>query len=302
MIRPRSNDAFPLMPGESASSFVLRLANFLTIKPDRFLKSALGDPRNLASAVYRQDRVEFLSDASGLDPDVLALAFARRAGGFATDRSVLDFTISEHHLDQSIRRICPFVLSRDIEASRSPYHRLVWSVRDVRRDPETGAPLISACDHCGRTLTWENCVDPGLCGRCGRPLWRAGSLEEPMTQFDLFVCDLFHPDPAVRSRRRSRLAPPLAGWHEGDLLDLMHALRRVRLLFPSVHPNAEVIEPALIEANSSIGGMLNQPMREAARAGPGTAVTVAAAATTAALRTAPPAVAEFLTTLLMSRS
>jgi hypothetical protein len=302
MIGPHFNDAFPLMPGESASSFVLRLAEFLTVKPDRFLKSLLGDHRNLASAVYRQDRVEFLSDASGLDPNLLALAFARRTGGLAPERSILDFTISEHHLDQSVRRVSPFVLSRDIEASRPPSHRLVWSVRDLRHDPETGAPLISACDHCGRTLTWENCVDPGSCGRCGRPLWRAVQLDEPMTQFDLFVCDLFHPDPAVRSRRRSRLTPPLDRWPEGHLLELMHALRRVRLLFPSVHPNAEVIEPALIEASSSIGGMLKQPMREAARAGPGTAVTVAAAVTTAAWRTAPPAVAEFLKTLLMSRS
>jgi hypothetical protein len=125
MISPRSYNSFPLLPGESASSFVLRLANFLTIKPDRFLKAALGDARNLAAAVYRQDRVEFLSDASGLDPDILALAFARRAGGLATKRSVLDFTISEHHLDQTVRRVSPFVLSRDIEASRSPYHHLV---------------------------------------------------------------------------------------------------------------------------------------------------------------------------------
>ena len=297
-----SGDVFPLMPGESASSFVLRLANFLTVKPDRFLKKVLGDERNLAWAIHRRDRVELLSDFSGLDPDVLDRAFARRTDGLAGERALLDFTLAERHLDQTVRRVSPFVLAQDVAAARSPYHRLIWSVRDVHRDPETGSPLISACDHCGRILTWENCVDPGSCGRCGRPLWRTTPPDKPIAQLDLFICDLFSPHPAVRSARRSRLAPPLSGWPEGDLLDLMHALRRVQRLFPTVQPNSAVIEPVVIETHSSISGLLNRPMSEAARSGPGTAVTVAAAATTAALRTAPPLVAEFLKTLLMSRT
>jgi hypothetical protein len=302
MTGARSNGAFPLMPGESASSFVLRLASFLTVKPDRFLKSALGDARNLASAIHRRDRAEFLSDASGLDPNVLALAFVRHAGGLPNERSVLDFKISEHHLDQTVRRVSPLALARDLEASIPPNHRILWSLRDLHNDPETGSPLISACDHCGRTLTWENCVDPGCCGRCGRQLWRAKTSEEPMTQFDQFVCDLFHPNPIVRSERRARLAPPLAEWSEGDLLDLMHTLHRLRRLVPAMPPSAEPVDPQVIEAGSSIKELMDLPIRTAARASQSTAVTVVAAATMAALRAAPPQVAEFLKNLLMSRS
>jgi TniQ len=302
MTRVHFTDAFSLMPGESASSFVLRLANFLTVKPDRFLKSALGDARNLAWAVHRHDRAEFLSDASGLDPDVLALAFARHAGGLANERAVLEFNVLEHHLDQTIRRVSPMALARDLEASIPPYHRILWSLCDLNRDPETGSPLISACDRCGRTLTWENCVDPGCCGRCGRQLWRAKTSEEPMTRFDQFVCDLFHPNPIVRSERRARLAPPLAGWSEGDLLDLMHTLHRLQRLFPAMPQSAEPVEPHVIEAGSSIKELMELPIRTAARASPSTAVTVVAAAITAVLRAAPPQVAGFLQNLLMSRS
>lgn len=302
MTRTRSNGAFPLMPAESASSFVLRLASFLTIKPDKFLKSALGDARNLAWAIHRHDRAEFLSDASGMDPNVLALAFVRHAGGLANERSVLDFEISEHHLDQTVRRVSPVALARDLNASIPPYHRILWSLRDLHNDPETGSPLISACDHCGRTLTWENCVDPACCGRCGRQLWRAKTSEEPMTRFDQFVCDLFHPDPMVRSQRRARLAPSLAGWSEGDLLDLMHTLQRLQRLFPATPHNAKPFEPYVIEAGSSIKELMELPIKTAARASRGTAVAVVAAATTAVLRAAPPHVAEFLQKLLMSRS
>jgi hypothetical protein len=302
MTRARSNGAFPLMPGESASSFVLRLASFLTVKPDRFLKSALGDARNLAWAIHRYDRAEFLSDASGLDPNVLALAFVRHAGGLATERSVLGFKISEHHLDQTVRRVSPSALTRDLDASIPPYHRILWSLRDLHNDPETGSPLISACDHCGRTLTWENCVDPGCCGRCGRQLWRAKTSEEPMTRFDQFVCDLFHPNPMVRSELRARLAPPLAGWSEGDLLDLLHTLQRLQRLFPTMPHSGEPFEPHVIEAGSSIKKLMELPIRTAARASPGTAAAVVAAAMTGVLRAATPQVGEFLQNLLMSRS
>lgn len=67
-------------------------------------------------------------------------------------------------------------------------------------------------------------------------------------------------------------------------------------------PTAEPVEPQVIEAGSSIKELMDLPIRTAARASPSTAVTVVAAATTAALRAAPPQVAEFLKNLLMSRS
>jgi hypothetical protein len=303
MTDARPNNAFPLMYGESASSFVLRLANFLTVRPEGFLRTVLGDARNLASAVHRYDKLDFLTDASGLDTEVLSRAFVRRPGGSENERVVLDFKVAERHLDQSTRRVSPVALARDIESSRPPYHHLVSSIRDLRFDPETGSPLISACDHCCRTLTWESCVDPASCGRCGRPLWRAKTLSGPMTEYDLFVCDLFHPDPAVRSARRSRLAPPLRGWPEGDLLDLMHTLRRVQCLFniPGTR-SAELVGPEIIEESSSIRGLLDRPIRAAAQSAANTAVTVAAAATTSTLRSAPRPVAEFLTSLLVSRT
>ncbi|MDA9396250.1 hypothetical protein WN73_37670 [Bradyrhizobium sp. CCBAU 45394] len=294
--------AFLLMPGESASSFVLRLANFLTVKPDKFLRSALGDPRNLAWAIHRSDKLQFLCDASGLPSEHLAFAFAQRSPGPPNERFVLQFRISEHHLDQTTRRVSPTVLARDLEASIPPYHRILWSVRDLRRDPETGSPLISACDHCGATLTWQNCVDPACCGRCGRQLWRARSPEDPMTRFDQFVRDLFHPDATVRSELRSSFVPPLGGWAEGDLIDLLYSLQRVQHLLSSSPKSAVTIEPAVIEAGSSIKQAMDLPIRSAALATQSTAVTVAAAARMAALRSAPPPVAEFLIQLLMSRS
>jgi hypothetical protein len=303
MTGARSNNTVPLMCGESASSFVLRLANFLTVRPEGFLRSALGDARNLAWAVHRYDKVDFLSDASGLDADAVSRAFIHPAGP-ENERAVLDFKVAERHLDQSTRRVSPVALARDIECSSPPYHRLVWSMRDLRFDPETGSPLISACDHCCRTLTWENCVDPASCGRCGRPLWRAKAFAEPMTQYDLFVCDLFHPDPAVRSDRRSRLAPQLIDWSEGDLLDLMHVLRRVQRIsrIPEMGPNAHAVGPEIIEASSSISGFLNGPLRAAAQSSERTAVTVAAAVTTSALMAAPRPVAAFLTSLMVCRT
>jgi hypothetical protein len=290
-IPPSNNDAFSLMPGESAP----------TVKPDIFLRAVLGDERTLASAVYLHHKADLLADASGLDCQAASLAFFRRSRDPAGDRAFLDFTVAEHHIDQTIKRVSPVALARDIEACRLPYHRLVWSVRDLKFDPETGSALISACDHCGRTLTWEDCVDIASCGRCGRPLCRAAAPDEPMTAFDEFVSALFHPDPIVRSDWRSKLAPVLVGWSEGDLLDLMHTLRRFQRIFP-MSPAAQLAGPEVIEANSSISGLLNRPLKVAARSDERGAVTVAAAATTSALMTAPRPIAAFLNSLLVSRT
>ncbi|UPJ55290.1 hypothetical protein [Bradyrhizobium sp. 192] len=301
MIETRWTDSFPLMNGESASSFSLRLANFLTVRPEGFLKSAFGDPRSLAHAVHRHDRLEFLSDASGLDPVALSRAFVLPTDGSSRELAVLDFTLSENHLDQSVRRVSPLALSLDVAASTPPYHRITWCLRDLRFDPATNAPLISACDHCGRALTWETCSDPGTCGRCGRPLWRAAAPHVPMTQFDLFLCDLFHPNAAVRWDRRTKLASPLRNWPEGDLIDLLRALQRVQRLFPSAHSTDDAVGPSVIEADGSISEMLNQNIK-AAGSGSSTAVTVAAAATMAVLKESPRPVAEFLTSLLVSRT
>jgi hypothetical protein len=306
MTGPRSSntDAFPLMTGESACSFALRLANFLTVRPDGFLRTFLGDARNLASAVHLHGKTDFLSDASGLDRQAIAASFIRPSSDLTGERILLDFTVAEHHIDQTTRRVSPAAFARDVEASKAPYHRLVWSVRELRFDPETGSALISACDHCGRTLTWEDCFDPASCGRCGRELWRAKTPEETMTPYDALVCDLFHRDPQVRSDRRSRLAPPLIGWSEGDLLDLMNTLRRVQRIFqiPSMGPNVQAVDPRIIEASSSISGFLNGPLRAAAQSSERTAITVAAAATTSALMAAPRPVANFLTSLMVSRT
>jgi len=296
-----NNNAIWLMPGESAPSFVLRLANFLTVRPDRFLRAFLGDERMLASAVYMHHKADFLADASGLDRQAASLAFIRRSRDPAGERTFLGFTVAEHHIDQSTRRVSPVALARDVEACLPPYHRLAWSVRDLKRDPETGSPLISACDHCGRTLTWEDCVDVASCGRCGRLLCRATVPDEPMSAFDEFVSALFHPDPIVRSDRRSKLAPVLVGWSEGDLLDLMSTLRRVQRIFP-MGAGAQLAGPEVIEANSSISGLLNRPLKDAARSEDRVAVTVAAAATTSALMTSPRPIAAFLNSLLVNRT
>jgi hypothetical protein len=294
-------NAFPLMCGESASSFVLRLAIFMTVKPDKFLKRFLGDERTLASAVYMHHKADLLSDVSGLDYEAAAIAFIRRSNG---ECRFLEFHVADHHIDQTIRRVSPVALARDIEAHRPPSHRLAWSLRDLRHDPETGSPLISHCDHCRALLSWENCVDVASCGRCGRQLWRATPPVEPMTGFDEFVSALFHPDPTVRSNRRNRLAPTLIGWHEGDLLDLMHALRRVERLFPATSNEVrpQFAGPQTIEANSSISAFLNEPMKAAARSDVRTAVIVTAAATTSALSMAPRPIAAFLNSLLMNRT
>jgi hypothetical protein len=304
MAGTKPENAFPLMRGESASSFVLRLANFMTVRPDKFLRRFLGDERTLASAVYMHHKVDFLSDISGLDREAAMIAFIRRSIGSTGECHFLEFDVAAHHIDQTIRRVSPVALARDIEAHRPPKHLLVWSVRDLRYDPETGSPLISHCDHCGALLSWENCVDVASCGRCGRHLWRATPPVEPMTDFDEFVSALFHPDPIVRSDRRNRLAPTLIGWHEGDLLDLIHALRRVERLLPATSKggDTQLAAPQIIEAHSSISGFLNGPMKAAARSDERTAVIVAAAATTAALSMAPRPIATFLNSLLMSRT
>jgi hypothetical protein len=122
--------------------------------------------------------------------------------------------------------------------------------------------------------------------------------------FDHFVSALFHPDPDVRSNRRGRLAPELTSWSEGDLLDLMHTLQRVERIFPiaSKGPRAQLAGPEIIEANASISGLLNGPLKAAARSGERAAVTVAAAATRSALMTAPRPIAAFLNSLLVTRT
>jgi hypothetical protein len=297
-------DAFPLEVGESASSFTLRLANFLTVKPDRFLRLFLGDERTLASAIYRYEKADFLSDASGLDRNTLSAAFVRRSPEHPGEVSMTDFTIAERHIDQTTRRVSPVALARDVAASRPRYHRLIWSVRELRFDPDTTSPLISACDHCCATLLWEDCFDPGSCGRCGRRLSLAKSADETMTPYDLLVCELFHPNPAVRKARRSKLAAPLVGWSEGDLLDLLQTLRRIQrtIHIPCTAGAGMTTEPAaLIGASGAIGEFLNAPLRVAAMSNERTAVTVAAAATTSALMAAPRPVACFLASLMVHR-
>jgi hypothetical protein len=135
-------------------------------------------------------------------------------------------------------------------------------------------------------------------------LWRATPPVEPMTDLDGFVSALFHPDPIVRSDRRNRLAPTLIGWREGDLLDLIHALRRVERLLQATSKggDTQLAAPQIIEAHSSISRFLNAPMKAAARSDERTAVIVAAAATTSALSMAPRPIAAFLNSLLMNRT
>jgi hypothetical protein len=296
--------AFPLEVGESASSFVLRLANFLTVKPDGFLRALLGDERALASAIYQYGKVDFLCEASGLDRETLSAAFVRRRPDIAGEFAMLDYTLADRHIDQTTRRVSPVALARDVAASQAPYHRLVWCLRDLRFDPETSSPLISACDHCGRNLSWEDSFDPASCGRCGRPLWLAEAAETTKMPYDTLLCELFHPDDNVRSARRSALAAPLAGWSEGDLLDLLQTLRRIQrtIYIPSTAAGARTAEPALlIEASSTISEFLYEPLRIAAQSSDRTAVTAAAAAATAALMAAPGRVGPFLTSLMVHR-
>jgi hypothetical protein len=297
-------NACSLESGESASSFVLRLANFLSVKPDRFLRAYLGDERTLASAIYQYGKADLLGEASGLDRKTLSAAFVRRSPDMIGETSVLDFIVAERHIDQTTRRVSPAALARDVAAGRPPYHRLIWSLGDLRFDPETGSALISACDHCGRILLWEDCFEPGSCGRCGRPLWLAAAPEVTMTPYDLLVCDLFHPDATIREARRSKLAAPLVVWTEGDLLDLLHTLRRIQrtIHLPSTGGAGPTGEPAsLIGASVTISEFLNEPLRAAAQSGERTAVTVAAAATSSVLMAAPRPVASFLLSFLVHR-
>jgi hypothetical protein len=298
-----SGGAFRLEVGESASSFVLRLAEFLTVRPAGFLRDLLGDARTAASAIHCFEKIDLFVDASGLDRGTLSAAFVRRSSTAPNERAFLDFTISERHVDQTIRRVSPAALARDVAESRPPFHRLIWSLRDLRFDPETLTPLISDCDHCGRTLLWDNAFDPASCGRCGRPLWRSAAARQTITAVDLMLCELFHPKGKVRAERRRRLAFPLNKWAEGDLLDLLHTLRRIyrTVHLPACGPSAPMVEPEVLETTSSISEFLTGSLKSAVRSGERTAVTVAAAATTAALMASPPPVASFLTSLMVNQ-
>jgi len=296
-----SRGAFPLEVGESASSFVLRLADFLTLRPAAFLRTLLSDARAAASAIHCYERVDLFADACGVDRDTLSSAFVRRSSGSADERVLLGFTISDRHVDQTIRRVSPAVLAQDIADSGTPYHRLIWILRDLHFHPETMTPLISDCDHCGKTLLWENAFDPASCGSCGRQLWRAAAAQQSITPLDRLVCDLFHPSAQIRSARRKMLAPALIDWNEGDLLDLLHALRRVHrtVHVPVCGPNAPPVEPNILQTAEAISQFLTGPLKAAAKSGERTMVTVAAAATTAALMASPRPVANFLTSMVV---
>jgi hypothetical protein len=168
-----------LKPGECLQSVAIRLAPHGLVTVAEFLELGLGmDRRQLAALPERDDAIRKLALIGGF-----ALEDLNSRGWRRTDRSI--FALGREMPDDWFvtdrRRVAPGRLTKD---QGSPWARMLWQVRPLPCDPETGERLIDRCQ-CGSLLTWANAETVCGCAKCGRDVRHQAVTTVPREIFDL---------------------------------------------------------------------------------------------------------------------
>jgi hypothetical protein len=213
---------FEPFENESASSLLVRAASRLSPIPGIVIRHFLGDAEAVASAVHRHEAIGIMADGLGLEPAVIERAMVRR---LEEHLALGPFVVRIEDVDQTRRRVCPAVLRNDVRHGRAPYQRLNWPIRVLRFDPDTGEPIVDRCG-CGNDLLWCRTVRIDECPACGSLLWESAMAEGTPedTEAVHFLNRLFSGNAARRREVRASLPQALAGWSEGDLLELFETV------------------------------------------------------------------------------
>ncbi len=165
-----------VQPLECLQSIAIRLAPCGLVTVAEFLQLGLGLwKKQLAILPERDEAIRRLAQFGGFDFDDLKSRCWRR-----TDRSifVLDREVPEDWFVTDRRRLAPGRLTEDQD---SPWIRMLWQLRALPCDPETGELLIDRCE-CGAALLWAKAETVWGCQECGRDVrTRTPKLAPPET-------------------------------------------------------------------------------------------------------------------------
>jgi hypothetical protein len=214
--------SFVPMDGESACSLLLRAASLVSPFPSLVVEHLLGDADAIASTVHRHDVIDAIASSFGIDETVLEGTMIHKA---EPGLRIGPFVVRTRDVDQTRRRVSPQALRSDRDNGEPPYQRLTWTIRAIRHDPTSSAPIIDRCG-CGCDLFWSQTVLIEECPSCGSLLWEStrGEREPQDGEAVQFLGGLFSSSMAHRDDARSRLPPLIAQWTEGDLLEFFETL------------------------------------------------------------------------------
>jgi predicted RNA-binding Zn-ribbon protein involved in translation (DUF1610 family) len=185
----------------------------------------LGNPQHLASVASRNDLIDEFADYLGASRQQVMSTMMRMCKENPAHVNLNGFVLRPDQVAQTPTRLAVDCINADVRKALPPYHRLVWTVRALEFDPDTGAPLIDRCTSCSRPLAWATMTEVSLCGNCGSDLVRVPQpVAKSQSDVSRFRSALFRSSPADRSRFRAKLPFPIADWPEADLLSLLDTI------------------------------------------------------------------------------
>lgn len=207
-------------PDESAPSLLIRAAELLSPSPSSVIASLLGRESYAASSVHCTSLAKSFADFLGVtEPEVLRTMISMdehnrvRLGSFSLEPS---------QLATGIRRTCPRRFAED--SPDPPYDRLVWCIRILDVDPDTGYPLICSCPNCATKLFWSNTVRLDRCGSCHTKLSDACIKHVADLGPALSLAKLFASNLTTRTQQRAQLPEEVRKWPEADIVSLVDSL------------------------------------------------------------------------------
>lgn len=208
-------------PDESASGFVLRVAA-RNLCSGNEMAEWLGLPK-LGDQLDGDPRPS--ARLLGIEPE----AFAQM--GFEDDSSgwVLGHRVPTNRLHRNARLNCPDCLAE------APYHRRIWSLRQLDVCPRHGRALIHRCPECDSVLVWGGQAAIQHC-YCGAPLNVRGcsAAVEDSTGASVAYLHCGLPAPG------DRLPPVFADLPLAVLLDLLIFLGRMEIIIVQGNPDGLV--------------------------------------------------------------
>jgi len=249
------------LPGESLASLIIRAAGAVAPVPWGIVQSLVGHPHHLASAITRRDLLDKFAEYLNISPRAVASAMIAPSPDELGCVRLSDFLFRP---DQLVLTPVRFASVRsDNAAPDMRYHRLVWTVRDIRADPDSGAPLIDRCRSCSAAFAWATMAEIGRCGFCGAYACRSQAPDAPQDALGTFRSALLRTSIDERRATRGTLPPRIRAWPEADLFSLLDALNDMR---PADASSADVLS-VLRQGTTGMLGFLSHRLAHLQRDG-----------------------------------
>jgi hypothetical protein len=176
-VRPWPYQPRPL-PDELLSSYLVRLALGMDLKPITFLNTVWGSARNLLAQDldnFVPERVAARIEAgAGIDADSLqTMVLSSYAGTLLTSHNprgrnpwLLPISVDNNRRHRHGLQFCPICLASDA----TPYFRKRWRVAFVASCTIHGTLLRDRCAACQAPVHQHSAASPGNCSACGAAL------------------------------------------------------------------------------------------------------------------------------------